>query len=700
MATGSINLHAQTYPHTFTVISGDAIIPVDRALITLSKNNVIKYQATTDSNNQATIDMLPGTYTLTVYQATLRLFFGTVTQSTFPQDSTVPLSIPRGYIGGTIQDSSSGLGIGNATVNFYFGTILIFQTTTDSSGLYTSPFLEASNYIVQASAPTYQNNSVGVDVGSTAALGDILLVPNPGSITGKITEVDETTAIEGASIIASLQGAQIAAATSDASGDYTIVGLDTESYDVFVSADTFQGVLTGADVTAPNATTLNVSLSSTGGTITGTVTDATSGSIITGALVQLQLDDVTIDSIQTDKNGQYSFKNLGFNQYILIASADSYSLAFVKDVVTDTTPQTTNFALSKNPGSISGTVTAQGTGIPLSGGVIKLKQGNVTLETDLTDNSGAYNLTGLAAGSYTVYALESGYQTSHTVVTVTKNTNTVQNFALVFGAGSVEGIVTDSGGSPGPVEGAHVKAIKNNIVYGTSITSQDGEYSITGLGAGPYTITVGQDNYRFAYQDVTITNGEATTANFSLVEGSSTVNGTITDTVTGLPLAGVIVNASDQASSFIEYTVTESDGTYSLRGLYPATFIVDAAKAGYFSNDTPSFAIASTGLTLIKDLSLYPEDLPPKNLKGSVLINSFLLQEDRIHKLEWEPTESIESVGYRVYRNGVLIASVALNTSPLVYEDHNTSADILDAYEVTSLNSNGSESSAGVVLLK
>ncbi|MCH9617264.1 MAG: hypothetical protein SP4CHLAM5_07880 [Chlamydiia bacterium] len=481
---------------------------------------------------------------------------------------------------------------------------------------------------------------------------------------------------------------------------YTIDGLGPYLYSVNVAADTFEAFLSSKQLVADATTTFDVALTSGGGTITGKVTDADTGAVISDASIQLQLDNVTVQSIQTDQNGEYTLSHLAIEQYVLIASAEDYQLSFVKVVVPDATPITENFALNNDPGTVSGTVTVAGSGLPLSGATLQIKQGNITLGSDLTDNNGVYNFTGLAPGAYTIFALDHSYQTAHLDVEVEELKSTTANFSLVFGAGVVEGTVTDENTAVGLIQGAHVKAIRNNTVFGTSITTEDGEYSIPGLAAGGYTITVGADDYRFAYNDVTIVNDQVTTQDFTLVAGSSTVDGTITDTITGLPIAGAIVNAAEQGSSFIEYTVTESDGTYSLRGLFVGTFIIDADKALYIENDTPAFAITSIGQTLTKNLSLYPENIPPVNLTGSVIINSLLLQEDRIHRLEWGSTPSAEAVGYRVYRNGVLVAELALNTSPLVYEDHNTSASVPDIYEVTSVNTNGSEASAGTIILQ
>lgn len=65
---------------------------------------------------------------------------------------------------------------------------------------------------------------------------------------------------------------------------------------------------------------------------------------------------------------------------------------------------------------------------------------------------------------------------------------------------------------------------------------------------------------------------------------TGTIAGTVTDAVTGAPIAGALVTATPtsqqgQPSS----TTTAADGTYSIGGLIPANYDVTASKAGYDS---------------------------------------------------------------------------------------------------------------------
>lgn len=78
------------------------------------------------------------------------------------------------------------------------------------------------------------------------------------------------------------------------------------------------------------------------------------------------------------------------------------------------------------------------------------------------------------------------------------------------------------------------------------------------------------------------------------------------------------------------------------------------------------------------------------NLSGKQLKNDFGLLYERFNLLEWGAPISIQVTGYRVYRNGALIA--ALNADTLQYADHDRKQGISTLYSITFLDANGVES--------
>lgn len=87
--------------------------------------------------------------------------------------------------------------------------------------------------------------------------------------------------------------------------------------------------------------------------------------------------------------------------------------------------------------------------------------------------------------------------------------------------------------------------------------------------------------------------------------------------------------------------------------------------------------------------------LPPSDLVGAVIKNRFLTQTDRIHVLIWSPSPDPSVLGYHIYRNGKLIATLAAD-GPFIYKDHNRSKDVTDTYIVAAFNAFGD--SAGITV--
>jgi hypothetical protein len=83
------------------------------------------------------------------------------------------------------------------------------------------------------------------------------------------------------------------------------------------------------------------------------------------------------------------------------------------------------------PGTISGTVTDEGTATTILGATVTLKQGDTTLATATTNIWGTYSFTGLTAGTYEVDVSATGYVTYTNIsVSVTAGTTTTLNVPM------------------------------------------------------------------------------------------------------------------------------------------------------------------------------------------------------------------------------------------------------------------------------
>ncbi|MGB9939344.1 carboxypeptidase regulatory-like domain-containing protein [Methanosarcina sp.] len=314
-------------------------------------------------------------------------------------------AIDTGIITGTVTDSYTGAVIPGATV-----TVGSITTTTDNSGSYTVE-VASGTYTITAGANGYNTGSINIAVATgTTVPGNLALTPvsaPPGKITGTVTDAVSRAAIPGASVTAGG-----ITATTDFSGTYTIE-LAAGTYTVTAIAGGYNSSSTDVTVTPGATATAYFTLTpvtSSIGKITGTVTDSYSGAAISGATVTAG----GITAI-TDSSGSYTIEAAA-GTYTVTASADGYNSGSTDVTVTPGTTAFGNLALtpvSAPLGKITGTVTDANSRAAIPGATVTA--GSVTATTDYAGNY----IIETDAGTYTVTASATGYNTSSTSVTVT-----------------------------------------------------------------------------------------------------------------------------------------------------------------------------------------------------------------------------------------------------------------------------------------
>jgi hypothetical protein len=320
-----------------------------------------------------------------------------------------------------------------------------------------------------------------------------------------------------------------------------------------------------------------IRISSSGGStgaISGTVTNS-SGAPLLGAAVT-----VGGSSAVTASDGTWSIQNVTAGTVTVAASLSGYSGASESATITagSTTTAGTLALAPVSPGTVNGTVVnSSGTGV--SGATVSADGVTVT-----TSSTGAYTLANLPAGSATITASATGFANGSQTVTVTAGaTVTAPPITLGSNSGSVSGTVKTSAGAA--IAGASV-----GFGGGSTTTSSTGAYSLAGVPAGTIQLVASASGFQSSTQNVTITGGANSTANFTLAAAGSAgkVTGKITNASTGAAISVATVSWSGGS------TTSSSTGVYTLSNVTAGTQKITAVKTGFLAH-TVSVGVTAGG---------------------------------------------------------------------------------------------------------
>ncbi len=293
------------------------------------------------------------------------------------------------------------------------------------------------------------------------------------------------------------------------------------------------------------------------------------------------------------------------------ATADNIGVSGIGSGRIDAYRAVTEVAAPPTTGTIAGKVTNAATGTAIAGAAV-----SDGVASALTDATGAYTLTNVAPGTYTVSASASGYAAASQSVSVTSGQTATANFTLSAAVtnGAISGTVKNAATGT-PIAGATV-----SDGLASALTDATGAYTLTNVASGTYTVSASASGYAAASQSVSVTSGQTAAAGFALTSqanqamyvagitfkangpnlrvGVSVVNSA------GSPVSGAQVQLQVSLNGGASWTFsgsTDSTGTVSFtlqkaqKGTYVAT--VTALVASGYSWDT-SRGVASATYTL------------------------------------------------------------------------------------------------------
>jgi len=429
---------------------------------------------------------------------------------------------------------SGNAGVAGATMAAGGQTVV-----ADAAGNFTITSIITGTYILTPTkagytfSPSARVVSLGPD--ATGQSFTATAIPVLYSISGN-------AGISGADVVAGGQ-----TVTSDGSGNYSITSLSAGNYTVSASKTgyTFSPVSTSVTV-GPDATGINF-------TATVLPTYTISGNVETSG-VTVSAGGV---SVVSDTSGNYTITGLNAGDYTVTATLAGYVFS----------PSSIPVTLGPNQAGINFVVAVEGFTISGNAGI-----GSATVsaggKTVISDAGGNYSIPDLVAGTYTVTAAKGEYTFVPISYAVTIGPDaTGNNFTVILNTYSISG---NAGNSTVTVTAG-----------GQTATSDiNGNYTITGLLAGTYTVTPTRLLYSFSPVSLVVTVGpNATGKNFTAILGYS-ISGNV-------GVEGATVTAGG------ETTTSDAGGNYTISGLVASSYAVTPTKSGY--SFTPGSLVVTVG---------------------------------------------------------------------------------------------------------
>lgn len=449
--------------------------------------------------------------------------------------------------------------------------------------------------------------TVAALVAGLIGLGAAPAMAATGSLVGKVTSEQTGTPIVGAQVqLDKFNGDSfdfVGNFYTDASGHYSFAGLGTGQYQLYFYADNYVPEAWDNQVDYQNAqsftvtdgspTTINASLTE-GATIAGTITGPGGVALTSGYVLAYHFSPTgeysnSVGSGSIGAGGHYVVTQLPAGQYILRATPtsgstlleeyynDAYTPAAGTIITVATSQDVTGYDMQLAAGgSISGTVTGQGSGA-LAGVTVQAygaspMDGDVgVLATATTNASGQYSLATLSPGSYSIRFSDFGtnwaaeYYTNglgiHDATPVSLGVSQVLtgiNATLVAGS-TISGTITKAVGGAALAGYATAERLDSDGTWEEVTNVQangSGQYSLSGLPAGTYRVYVEGDTSDYALEYLGDSYFKDTAEHVTLAAGATSASHS-----TALqPAVSITARSKDQttnmyvnASAYIEY---------------------------------------------------------------------------------------------------------------------------------------------------
>ena len=458
--------------------------PVVKAVVTIDNK-----KDTTGQDGSYQFDNLPpGDFTFTATASGYTSYSRSITINT--GNNVLDLQLNKkgantGSLAGVIHDSQTGDPVVKAVV-----TIDNKKDTTGQDGSYQFDNLPPGDFTFTATASGYTSYSRSITINTGNNVLDLQLNKkgaNTGSLAGVIH--DSQT---GDPVVKAVVTIDNKKDTTGQDGSYQFDNLPPGDFTFTATASGYTSYSRSITINTGN-NVLDLQLNKKGantGSLAGVIHDSQTGDPVVKAVV-------TIDNKKdtTGQDGKYEFKDLNTGTYPVLVNAPDYK-EVTQSVTINRGQNSFNIEIN-GIGTLSGTVTEDGSGTKIPGVVVELNGKKST-----TDQNGNYSINSVMVGSYNVTAKNDKYNDYTKSIDIKKGANKLditmtpkQQFANVQG--------TVSNGNGDPVNGALVILAGNQ-----KKTDNSGYYQFQSIPQGQYDLKVTKDGYKDYQKAILLTTSE------------------------------------------------------------------------------------------------------------------------------------------------------------------------------------------------
>jgi protocatechuate 3,4-dioxygenase beta subunit len=244
---------------------------------------------------------------------------------------------------------------------------------------------------------------------------------------------------------------------------------------------------------------------------------------------------------------------------------------------------------------------------PVAGAIVMLTPtAGGTAHADTTNATGDYSITGVPVGTYVLTATHAGlddYTALANVVIFNAGQTVTRNITMtvLLPGITISGAVQDSA-TGNPLAGGKVllRTIGGGaITVDSAIVALNGTYALDSVQTGTYNLIASAAGHTTQTLRVTVAAANLT-RNFLLVglPAGIVISGTVTDTVSGNPLAGAKVYLrTGGGGTLVDSAIAAANGTYSIDSVLPGTYRLVASAALHTTKTEIGVVVAAANIT-------------------------------------------------------------------------------------------------------